>query len=179
METFSGLVLDRQDDPHGTLLQDQGIKVASGPVDYSRVPDHLFALCMQQGDEQMRKYAMHTPDAVAESVAYFLKCGHRLPEPAQKHAAQNLVEGLSWYRLQPPEPLHKVAFLGAALRGAVPRLKQFGTNLIQKPLETLGGVAGTAMTGLSLVNTANEVKNNLSQSGAAKGNIQPLNTFGG
>lgn len=176
MENLSGLVLDRQDDPSGLLLSEENVKVAADTTPYARLPDHLFALCMRQDGEELRKFAMHSSSATAESILYFLKCGHRLPDEAQKVAAQNLIEGAGWYDLPCPEPLKKVAFLGAALRGAAGSAVK---GAIKDPLGSLGKAAGGAMTLGSLAGTAGAIKQNLGQAGAAGGSIVPLGNFGG
>ncbi len=176
MEHFSGLVLDRQDDPTGLLLSEDNVKVASDVTPYAQLPDHLFALRMRQDGEEMRKYAMHTSLATAESILYFLKCGHRLPDEVQKIAAQNLIEGAGWYDLPYPDQLKKVAFLGAALRGAAGSAVK---GVVNNPLGALGKAAGGAMTLGSLAGTAGAIKQNLGQAASAGGSIAPLGHFGG
>ena len=92
MEFFSGLVLDRQDDPQGTLLQQEGVKVASGdPASYEQLPDHLFALCMRQEGVELRKYAMHTAEATAESDAHLLRLSPSVtPPPRPRHGVSSV-----------------------------------------------------------------------------------------
>lgn len=178
MDVFSGLSLDRQDDPAGLLLQQEGVKVASYPLDYGKVPDHLFALCMEQDGERMRKYAMHHEQAAAESMLYFLKTGHRLPDEVQKIAARHLIEGASWYDLPVPAALEKVAF-GSFLRGvggaAVNGLK----NAVKNPLQSGGKLVGAATTLGSVQGALSSAKNNVQQAAGAGGNILPLSHFGG
>lgn len=194
MEFFSGLVLDRQDDPQGTLLQQEGVKVASGdPASYEQLPDHLFALCMRQEGVELRKYAMHTAEATAESMLYFLKLGHRLPDVAQKHAAQNLCVGASWYALPVPSVVADIAqakiagvatpFLrglgGSVVNGAKNALTSFAKNPVSSVSGALGKGLGAATAVGSLGSAAGQVKQNLGQVAAAGGNITPLSHFGG
>jgi hypothetical protein len=122
MEKLSGLVLDPTDDYNGAVLRSifptresvpELIKSASSEfLDAGRraqLPDDLFALVLRHGDVSLRKYACVDAGHTALSVEYFLKTGHKLPEEAQKVAAKNLCTACSWYDIEPPEELQKIA----------------------------------------------------------------------
>ncbi len=122
MEKLSGLVLDVYDDPLGEVLRaifpryDQVpelIKSASvvRPEERAQLPDDLFALILVDGDVELRKYACVDAGNTALAVEYFMRLRHKLPEEAQKTAAANLVTACSWYDIEPPEKLLKVAGL--------------------------------------------------------------------
>jgi len=123
MKKLSGLVLDQYDDAEGDVLRSifpteesipDFIKQANhmAPEELSQLPATSFALELVNGDLVMHKYACVDSGNTALSIEYFLKTGHKLPEEAQKVAAQNLVTACGWYDIEPPEELQKVA-LGA------------------------------------------------------------------
>lgn len=130
MEKLSGLVLDAADDYNGEVLRSifptresvpDLIKQADGSYlrmeKRASLPDDLFALVLHEGDVALRKYACVDVGHTALSVEYFLKTAHKLPEEAQKVAAQNLSVACGWYGIEPPEALQKIALgLGTALQ---------------------------------------------------------------
>ena len=131
MEKLSGLVLDHYDDTEGAVLRaifptedsvPDLIKQAHriSPEELAQLPSDVFALELIDGSVVMRKYACTDPGNTALSVEYFLKTAHRLPEEAQKVAAQNLITACGWYNIEPPDQLKKVAFgLGGLMTLAV------------------------------------------------------------
>jgi hypothetical protein len=124
---IAGIVLDLYDDPKGVLLRNkiassgEGLptKLASMHVlsveELDRLPDRLFALVATNGDEVVRKYAMHDPEHLALSMIYFDEAGHLFPVEVQKKVACNLINGCAWYGIDPPESLVKTAMIGGAL----------------------------------------------------------------
>ena len=126
----SGLVLDVYDDFSGETLRSlypsssdipDNVKTASPVRGAARdqLPDDVFALVLLNNGEKLRKYACVDPGNTELSVKYFLKHAHKLPVEAQKVAAANLVTACSWYEIQPPEALEKVA-LGLGTLMAIP-----------------------------------------------------------
>lgn len=126
MEKVSGLVIDISDDYNGAVLRSifptresvpDLIKQADGGYLHmekrAALPDDLFALVLHNGEETLRKFACVDAGHTALSVEYFMKTAHKLPENAQKVAAANLCEACSWYDIEPPEDLKKIA-LGLA-----------------------------------------------------------------
>lgn len=115
----AGVILDIYDDHRGRILREktagtplpEKLKTASllSPEELGRIPDRLFALVAQDGDQTLRKYAMHDEAHLATSIIYFLECGHLLPKVAQDVAATNLAAACDWYDLEVPEPLLKRA----------------------------------------------------------------------
>jgi len=123
----SGLVLDVYDDFNGATLRELYPRFEDLPgqikqahvvtaEDHARLPDDVFALVMVNNGEKLRKYACVDEGNTALSVQYFLKHAHKLPEEAQKVAAENLKVACGWYGLPVPEDLEKVAI---SLGGAV------------------------------------------------------------
>lgn len=119
MET-SGLILDVYDDFKGNVLRSlyptseaipDFVKTAQvlSAEDRQRLPDDAFALVMQNGEAVLRKFACIDEGNTVLSVQYFLQNAHKLPEEAQKTAAQNLVTACGWYDIAVPEPLSKIA----------------------------------------------------------------------
>ena len=145
----SGLVLDVYDDFNGSVLRSlfstsaeipDLVKQAEalGPTDRAKLPDNVFALVLQNGEQQLRKYACTDPGNVVLSVLYFTKNAHKLPIEAQKTAAANLVTACGWYGL---DTLAKEAgLLDAAAKGVV-------GHVAKNPLGTLA----TAVTAPALV----------------------------
>ncbi len=131
MKKLSGLVLDQYDDAEGDVLRSifptEGsipglIKQAHlmEPEERAQLPATSFALELVNGDVVMRKFACIDPGNTALSVEYFLKMGHKLPEEAQKVAAQNLVTACGWYDIEAPEQLQKVALgIGSLMTAAM------------------------------------------------------------
>lgn len=117
---LTGVILDIYDDPTAVVLREklagQPLPEALGNSDLldaeqlAVLPDRLFGLVAVNGDDVIRKYAMHDSAHTTLSILYFLEKGHLLPPSAQKVAAQNLFEACGWYGLTPPEQLEKVAF---------------------------------------------------------------------
>jgi hypothetical protein len=155
MEKLSGLVLDFYDDPEGAVLRSIFPDADSIPSlikeaqsfagdERAELPDDLFALILHDGDVTLRKFACADSGNTALSVAYFLKTAHKLPEVAQKVAAQNLLTACGWYDIDPPEDLTKVAIglntvmTAAMVPGAVKETKA-NLNAVQP-------VGGNVMT---------------------------------
>jgi len=124
----AGLILDVYDDLQGIVLRKKlaggalPTKLASADLleapDLARLPDRMFGLVAANGEETLRKYAMHDEAHLATSIIYFLECGHILPKTAQATTAKNLLNACAWYDLDPPEPLVKKAVLGALMTTA-------------------------------------------------------------
>jgi hypothetical protein len=136
MRKLSGLVLDRYDDVDGTVLRTiprdglpmtwvEALVKRAHPFtsdELARLPDDAFSVVLQDGGQTLRKYARADLGNTCLHAEYFLKTGHRLPVEAQKVAAANLIEGLSWYRQQPTclADLEKVALgVGSLIGGAL------------------------------------------------------------
>lgn len=81
----------------------------------NQLPDDVYALVLLDGGRKMRKYACTDKGNTALSVIYFLENHHKMPEEAQKVAAQNLLTACGWYDMQPPAQLEKIALLGAVM----------------------------------------------------------------
>jgi len=186
MQKFSGLLLDPYDDPGRSILRsiypDESampafIKQArdiSGSMD--RYPDHLFALCMKNEGEMLRKYATVDPGNTFQSTLYFLKQGHLLPDVAQVKTASRLLAAAQQYDLPLLDDLHKIAFMGALLKGIGSRV---AGSVAKDPLGAAGKAVGGAMTLGSIVGAGSQAASNLSQASKAGGAIMPLSGFGG
>lgn len=159
MEKLSGLVLDIYDDKDADVLRSiwgtaeelpdlvkQAQKVT--PELEARVPDHLYALVMHDGDVTLRKFACIDAGNTALSVEYFLKTGHKLPAEAQKVAAANLQTACGWYGIEPPEQLEKVAFgIGKMVSGALTATMLPGiAKDVKSGLNAVKGQGGHIMT---------------------------------
>lgn len=114
----AGVILDPQDDPHGLVLREafgsprsypQFFQKTAAAEDVSQLPDEAFALILTDQGRRLRKYAMHSPEACQKSATYFMLCGARLPEEAQKVAAYNLAQTLFHYDIRPPVQMLKLA----------------------------------------------------------------------
>lgn len=124
---LAGLVLDVHDDVNRDVVCDLNPDIKSKlsewePISADRLsglPDHVFALVSSNGDDVVRKYAMHDPDHHAVSMLYFVQQKDLLPEPARKVAAHNLANACSWYGVRPPEVLVKEAGAGKLLGGGL------------------------------------------------------------
>jgi len=120
----TGQIVDFYDDPTGMILKAKVaaadlpdfIKIAQHLDEATRnkLPDDVFALVMVDSDQTMRKYACQDKGNTALSVIYFMETHDRLPEEAQKVAAANLLTACSWYDLQPPPQLYKLAELSGS-----------------------------------------------------------------
>lgn len=124
MDKLSGLVIDVGDDFNGAVLSSiyptaeavpEHVKTAEvySPERRAQLPDDLFALVMLDGDVVLRKFACLDAANTELSMQYFLKTAHKLPEAAAKVAAENLCRAASWYDLEVPDAIQKVA-LGLA-----------------------------------------------------------------
>jgi hypothetical protein len=150
----AGIILDLYDNPADLReifpTQDvipDSIKLAHALTveERDQLPDDSFALVLMNNGESLRKFACIDQGNTELSVAYFFKHGHKLPEVAQKVAAENLMTACSWYNLEVPEELQKVALLG----------------MLQ-----------TALTAPSIIKgTAGKVKDNLAAVHSAGGSI--------
>lgn len=124
---LTGVILDIYDDPKVGVLMDKlaGRELPKEladsellePEKLASMPDRLFALVATNGDDVVRKYAMHDAAHTATSIMYLLSQHSILPEGAAKIAAANLVEACGWYGLEVPEGLSKLAIdpLGGVL----------------------------------------------------------------
>ena len=99
---ISGLMLDVYDDFQGSLTREiypsaddipETVKTAHALTSEDRdgLPDGAFALVLMNEGEKFRKYACTDPGNTTLSVEFFMKNAHKLPEEAQKTAAENLV----------------------------------------------------------------------------------------
>lgn len=139
-------ILDLYDDPNATVLRqhlgrsggqlDKLASFAPTPSELAGLPDRLFALVGEVGDEKIRKYAMHDEAHLSTSILYFLECGGQLPEPVRAKVANNLLLACGWYDTPPPLALTKVAVLGQAanaglsLLGAPSKMREIkGKNM--------------------------------------------------
>ncbi len=121
----AGVILDIYDDPRGLILKEKLAgaalpeKLASSELleheDLQQLPDRLFGLVAVNDGQVLRKYAMHDEPHLTTSIVYFLECGHLLPESTQVKVAGNLVNACAWYDVDPPDPLVKIAVMGAAM----------------------------------------------------------------
>lgn len=124
---IAGIVLDLYDDPKGAVLRTKIAssgrqlpeKLASARIlseeELGRLPDRLFAFVATNGDDVVRKYAMHDEAHLVLSMIYFNETGHLLPGTAQQKVAANLINGCSWYEMDPPAAIVKTAMVGSAL----------------------------------------------------------------
>ncbi|WP_394831731.1 hypothetical protein LVJ94_34980 [Pendulispora rubella] len=154
-----GLLLDIDDDPHGETLRmvfagtmPAALKHASVPsADLrERLPDDVFALVLVDGGQRLRKFACVDRGSTMVSTIYFLKNGHKLPDTAQKTAAQNLVRASSWYGLPVPEPLEKLALGALTALTAVPVV----TGTAKQVRSNLGAVRTLERAGHTVVTPA-------------------------
>lgn len=186
MQKFSGLLLDHYDDPDRATLRSIYPDPANIPVfvkqardlsaSLDRYPDHLFALCMKNEEEVLRKYATVDPGNTWVSSLYFLKQGHLLPDVAQVKTASRLLAAAQQYDLPLLDDLHKIAFMGALLKGIGSRV---AGSVAKDPLGAAGKAVGGAMTLGSVVGAGSQAASNLSQAAKAKGSVLPLSSFGG
>jgi hypothetical protein len=175
----TGLVLDLYDNPSDLKSIFPSLDVVPETVKTAQVltsdvrdalPDDVFALVLMNGDDRLRKYACVDAGNTELNVAYFFKHGHKLPPDAQKLAAENLKIACSWYGIEVPEALEKVA-LGvntvltaltapSQIKGAAGALSQNlaansaagGQVLTPHNQKALGGMLkGAELTGTSLM----------------------------
>ena len=174
MDKLSGLLLDHYDDIGGACIPSifpskdtlpELVKQASylSQMEREALPDDLFALVLQDGDVTLRKYACIDAGNTILSIGYFLENGHKLPEDAQKVAAENLKIACGWYDLQAPEELDKVAF-GAFLGKGLSALGKAGLGtakwVAEKPLQR--GLP-LAMAGMATVAAGKQIGDNMRQ----------------
>ena len=175
MEKLSGVVIDAGDDYNGAVLRSifptqesvpDLIKSAEylPPERRAVLPDDLYALVLQNGEDvALRKFACTDAGNTALSVEYFMKTAHKLPENAQKVAAANLCEACSWYDIEPPEVLEKIALAKwKAVAGAPAALaKRLGVGTLSKnPAAALGkGGSGKATLTRAFRQRRADVKN--------------------
>lgn len=124
---IAGIVLDISDDTKGLVLRQKlsakGTKLPEklasarllNEAELAALPDRLFALVATNDGDVLRKYAMHDQAHLVTSIIYFGECGHLLPLDAQQKVAMNLINGCSWYDMDPPEFVVKRAMIGGAL----------------------------------------------------------------
>lgn len=156
MEKLSGLILDLYDDKQGEVLRSvfpsyehlpEMIKTCSAlnQDQVEKLPDSCFALILHDGDVTLRKFACVDAGHTALGVEYFMKTGHKLPAEAQKVAAQNLVQACSWYEIEPPADLQKIALgLGSLAMGAL--VVPGAARDAQKNLQAVKGTGGGIIT---------------------------------
>jgi hypothetical protein len=129
----SGLVLDIFDDSEGEVLRSiypalsdipETVKTAHvlTTEERSTLPDDVFALVLLNEGEKFRKYACIDQGNTTLSIEFFLKTASKLPSEAQKVAAENLLTACSWYGIQPPEQLQKLAAGLGTLINALPAI---------------------------------------------------------
>jgi len=120
MDKLSGLILDTYDDQQGAVMKSifptledvpEIVKTAHQvtPEERDQLPDDVFALILHDNDVTLRKYACIDEGNTCLSIEYFLKTAHKLPEEAQQVAAANFMVACSWYGIDPPEELEKIA----------------------------------------------------------------------
>lgn len=143
-----GVILDLYDDPTASVLRSKlaGAELPPELGDSSvleaeklaSMPDRLFALVAKNGDDVVRKYAMHDAPHVTTSIVYFLEQGHLLPDSMQKIAARNLLAACEWYDLQAPDELVKRAGMLDAAFGVLD-VKQRLDNTMASSRSTMDG----------------------------------------
>ena len=159
MFPLSGISLDYYDDPAAFPEATELLKTASVTSTQLRdLPDHLFAMVVRDGSQQMRKFACCDAANTAVSIGAFLTNVDKMPEKVASQVSRNLVEACSWYDLVPPAPLLKVALalpsLGTAmtLAGAaltVPGAVKETSRLMRQNKDLGGAIATSGMRALS------------------------------
>lgn len=162
MEKMSGLILDVNDD-QGRLVKEIFPTLDSVPEtikqahvlsheERASLPDDVFALVLQDEYSTLRKYACTDRGNTELAVLYFLKTAHKLPEEAQKVAAENLTVACNWYGIVPPIELAKVA--GAGLLGQAGKAMNLLTlpSTIMNTKDQIGRNMQVARSSGSLVN---------------------------
>lgn len=173
----AGIILDLYDNPADLraifptpdVIPDS-IKLAHALTAEERelLPDDSFALVLMNNGERLRKFACVDQGNTELSVAYFFKHGHKLPEVAQKVAAENLLVACDWYNIEAPEELQKVALLGtlqtaltapSIIKGTASKVKSNlnavqqggGTIVTPRQQEAIGAMSkGAEVSGTSL-----------------------------
>ena len=119
---LAGITFDIYDDQGAsldrTMLKTAAIAPSTAmlePEELDALPDRLFALVGTNGDDVVRKYAMHDAPHVVLSSSYFLANRQSIPQELHGKIAANLVNAHAWYELEPAEELVKVAIAGAAM----------------------------------------------------------------
>lgn len=166
MQKISGLIVDVHDDYRGDVLRSlfptqndipELVKSATvlSPNERSALPDDVFALVLRDGDTTLRKFACHDAGNTALSVLYFLKTAHKLPEEAQKTAAENLAVACGWYDLDVPEEIKQAGLLGKAM--SVAQLPGAIANTKQNIQQNMQGIRAGEASGQTIV-TPHEMK---------------------
>ena len=111
-----GHVLDIYDDAEGRHISDGALLKKYGEIsvptadEIAKLPDRDFALVIfTKTGEKIRKYPIHTPEALALSLHYFGKVGHALPKDARTIAAANIERAHLRFGAEAPEALSKLA----------------------------------------------------------------------
>lgn len=157
----SGLILDVHDDVGGEVLRSffpmqkdipETVKQAFAltAAERERLPDEDFALVLTDGEQRLRKFACIDEGNTQLAVLYFMANAHKLPEEAQKTAAANLLTACSWYDLEPPAELEKVAL------GMIQGLNLLSLPATAKGVQTqvkqnLGGIRAHEAAGQTVV----------------------------
>ncbi len=112
MEKIAALKLDFNDEPEflKTLYPSideipNFIKAASA----DGAEDHEYALILEDGGYQFKKFATHDAGNTALSIMYFLKNYEVLSEDSIKTASDNLIYAAGRYKLKVPEQLKELA----------------------------------------------------------------------
>lgn len=193
MQKLSGLVLDVYDDQGGSILKEVYATAADLPesvktahlitqAEYARLPDVSFALVLEDGPVELKKFATIDEGNTVLSVVYFLKTAHKLPVEAQQVAASNLLQACSTYGFEPPEQLSKLALCGADVKAnldsAPNRQDKFPLKSAEErsdehstPEEKLAGLLGAALTATAVPGAVREAKQNLQATQGAGGAI--------
>ena len=148
---MGGLVLDVFDDFNGATLREIWPTIEDVPMQVKQahalssnerasLPDDVFALVMVDGNEKQRKYACIDRGNTELSLQYFLKNASKLPAEAQKTAAENLKIACSWYKIDAPPELEKIAGVLGSVAGFV------GNRIVKDPV-------GTAMHAVTIPST--------------------------
>lgn len=133
----AGVIFDFYDD-NGKQLKEKlagralpekiGNAIIYEPEELELLPDNAFAAVIQNGDNELRKYACVDVGNVALSTIYFLENHKNFPTRTKIKIASNLLRACSHFELQPPELLVK-------LSGAKPLIKGDGAMPIVNPGE--------------------------------------------
>lgn len=116
----SGLILDVYDDADGMTLKAAFDSQADIPPsvkvghslsleERNALPDDVFALVLREDGETIRKFACVDQGNTELSMLYFLDNGHKLDPEAQQKTAENFLVACSWYNLEAPEEIQKIA----------------------------------------------------------------------
>lgn len=125
----AGIVLDLYDNPHDLRAIFPSVDVIPDSVkiahrlssdELAALPDDAFALVLLGEGDRLRKFACVDEGNTILNLGYFFLHGHKLPEEAQKTAAENLKVACAWYGIEVPEELEKVALgLGTVMNAAM------------------------------------------------------------